>query len=531
MTGRKGAALVAAAIATALGAAAPAQAAKRCDEPRSQWERATPAEAGMDAAALQAAVDHGTQNLSFAVRVYRHGCLVAEDRLASLNRNAQFESWSMAKSITALVFGRAMTLGLVSPDDPLGSLLTEADEAHGRITLRDLLTMTSGLKWNGLRDYDVAMPDRLTEALTVGIAHEPGTYYEYSQSGPALLANAVERALGEDFQAFAQRELFGPLGIPAGSWRWTRDSKGNEQGFFGMQMRPDDYARLGELLRRGGVWRGRRLLSQAFVRQALTPSRTNGCYGWMIWLNAAKPCIGPRIIDRPKDDARSFPTLPADLFRFSGLLGQLVSVFPSQGIVVQRSGVDTLVNFTGGSGWETGLYERVLAAVRDEEIEPPPDAADVDRVEERPDEDTGFLQAAFAPQEALGAILLPPLPPAGPERARALRVRLAHNAASRRGVVALRATCPARWPGRRSAARCEGEARIAGGARPVRYDLAAGETKVVRVRLSSSSLRSLRRAGRRTLAVTATNQDRAGGTPAQTDVTLRAPAQRRATRR
>ena len=74
----------------------------------------------------------------------------------------------MAKSVTSMIFGRAMTLGLMSPDDPVGSLVPEADKAHGEITVHDLLTMTSGLKWNGLRDYNIfTMPDRVRDALTL----------------------------------------------------------------------------------------------------------------------------------------------------------------------------------------------------------------------------------------------------------------------------------------------------------------------------------------------------------------------------
>jgi CubicO group peptidase (beta-lactamase class C family) len=98
-----------------LAAAGPAQAAKSCPEPAESWERATPAEAGMDAAKLQQALDYGSANLGFAVRVYRRGCLVGEDRLAPVNRSQQFESWSMAKSVTSLMFGRAMTERLSCP--------------------------------------------------------------------------------------------------------------------------------------------------------------------------------------------------------------------------------------------------------------------------------------------------------------------------------------------------------------------------------------------------------------------------------
>jgi CubicO group peptidase (beta-lactamase class C family) len=119
-----------AAVACLCAAAGPAHAAKTCAEPGENWERATPAEAGMDAAKLQGAMDYGSANLGFAVRVYRSGCLVAEDRLAAINRNQRFESYSMAKSVTAMLFGRAMTAKLISPEDPVGALVPEADGAH-----------------------------------------------------------------------------------------------------------------------------------------------------------------------------------------------------------------------------------------------------------------------------------------------------------------------------------------------------------------------------------------------------------------
>ncbi len=459
--------------------AAPARAEKACSEPvpgADGWERATPSEAGMDAAALAAAMNYGTSQSSFAIRVYRDGCLVAEDLGAPANRTTTFESWSMAKSITSLIFGRAYTKGLITPDDRLGALIPEADADHGAITVRDLLTMTSGLEWNGFRDYDVAMPDRVRDALRTPVTKRPGTYWEYSQSGPALLAEATQRAIGEDFQAFAQRALFGPIGILPGSWSWTRDRAGHTQGFFGVQMRPDDYARLGELLRRGGVWNGRRLLSRRYVRDAVTPIRQSGCYGYLIWLNAAQPCVGVRISERPVRDRRLFPDAPADMYRFSGLFGQLVTVFPTQGIIVERNGQDPGL---AGVNWEAELYRRVLGAVTDEPFTPPADApatADPDTS----DPDRGF-QTSFE-QGAVDPFLPGELPPAGPARARA--VRLSAQVRGRR--VRLRVACPAAL----GTGRCDGVAKLAGRAR--RFRLAAGTATTVRYRVRHPRRRSVR---------------------------------------
>jgi CubicO group peptidase (beta-lactamase class C family) len=491
----------------ALGAA-PAQAAKSCDEPTADWQRATPAEAGIDAAKLADAMDYGSSQSSFAVRVYRHGCLVGEDRLASQNRNSTYESWSLAKSITALVFGRAMQLGYVSPDDPVGSLIPEADEAHGQIKLIDLLTMTSGLRWNGLRDYNIfTMPDRVRDALTLEVVHPPGTWYEYAQSAVSLLAEAVGRGAGQDFGEFAQRDLMDHLQIERGTWNWQRDRAGHVAGFYGVNMRPDDFGRLGELMRRGGVWRDHRLLSEEFVRRAVEPSATNGCYGWLIWVNSGAPCIGPTIEDRPVNPNRDMPDLPVDLYRFSGLFGQLVTVFPTQGLVVVRTGQDPGVAPTGGQSWEHELYKRILGAITDQQVTPAGDAPP--STTDDPDTDYGFQTALAEPEQYSRGTQQAPLPPAGPRRARAPLVLPAHTRVGRTGNISIGIRCPVNWPAGEPG--CRGVATMEGARAPIRYDVAPGTTGLVRFRLTKARLAALRREGQATLAAAATNEDALSG--------------------
>ena len=519
-------ATLAAAAAAALLTAAPAQAAKTCPEPGAEWERAAPAEAGMDAAKLQDAMDYGTSQSSFAVRVYRHGCLVAEDRAAAQNRDTKYESWSLAKSVTSLVFGRAMQLGYVSPDDPVGALVPEADGPHGAITMRDLLTMTSGLKWNGFRDYNIfTMRDRVRDALTLEVVHPPGTWFEYAQSAVSLLAEATARATGQDFEEFAQRELMDPLNIERGTWHWERDDAGHVAGFYGVNMRPDDFGRLGELLRRGGVWNDHRLLSAEYVRRAIEPSPTNGCYGWLIWVNAGAPCIGPTIQDRPVSQNRDMPDLPADLYRFSGLFGQLTTVFPTQGIVVVRTGQDPGVAPTGGQSWEHELYVRILGAITDQQVEPAGDAPP--GTTDDPDTDYGFQTSLSEPEQYSKGGEQAPLPPAGPRRARAPLLLVAHTRVGRKGNLAIGLRCPVNWPSGDPG--CRGVATLEGARKPLRYSVAAGQTGLIRFVVGKERLRALRRAGKATLLAVATNDDAAGGTVARRafDVTKPAPPRKR----
>jgi hypothetical protein len=211
-------------------------------------------------------------------------------------------------------------------------------------------------------------------------------------------------------------------------------------------------------------------------------------------------------------DQRDFPDLPADLYRFSGLFGQLVTVFPSQSLVIVRLGQDPGLLPAGGAGWEHELYRKVLSAIVDQRIPPTGQPARVN--DERKSADYGFQTAFFEPDQYRQGYQQAPLPPAGPERARAARLRLAREAVHADGLVLARLHCPARWLGRRLR-RCAGTATLEGARSAIAYDVAGGFGRQLRFRLTPARLATLRRAGRATLALAAVDRDAAAGTAAR----------------
>jgi hypothetical protein len=282
-------------------------------------------------------------------------------------------------------------------------------------------------------------------------------------------------------------------------------------------MTPDDYARFGELMRLGGVWQGKRLLSKEFVREAITPIPQSGCYGWLIWVNASKPCVSPRVVDRPVSDDNMFPSLPADMYQFAGLFGQLVSVFPSEGLIVARFGNDN-GSFAGGTPWEEEFYDRVLASITDKPVDmpkPDPDAADVSRE----DVDRGFFEAAQHPDEAGGGVSPGLLPPKGPPRARATLIELPSDSPSAKGTVRVKLHCPPQWPSglRRG---CKGRAQLSG-ASPTGYHLRPGKAATLRFRLHAPYLRRLERKHHLDARVRTRDSDRAQGAVAVRKFVLR----------
>ncbi len=263
------------------------------------------------------------------------------------------------------------------------------------------------------------------------------------------------------------------------------------------------------------MWNGKRLLSRRYLREAVAPSATNGCYGWLIWVNAGKPCISPRITERGIDDAREFPGLPHDLYNFSGLFGQIVTVMPTQDVEVVRLGQDRGLVFAGGTSWEQQLYEGVLASITDTKVEPSGDAPAVGSAA-REDSDGGFQNAISHPERYQQGAQQEPLPAAGPERSRALRLRLAHTRVGRRGRVTLRATCPAK-----AKAPCKGTATLQSADGPVQYWLERGETMYLRFDLTRAAQRALRRRGGATLEARATNESTGVPTVATLSVAVR----------
>ncbi|MGQ0466314.1 MAG: serine hydrolase domain-containing protein [Sporichthyaceae bacterium] len=342
---RRAVALALSTALTALGAfAAPAQAAgpERCADPtadRDFRERAA-AEANLDPAALQQLLDFATTRNSASMRVYRHGCLIGSSRLDAATENAPWWWFSTGKGVTALVVGRALQLGKLSLDDQVSKYFPEADEAHGRIRLRDLITQSGGLRFSMSGDFvNAASTDTVRFALQQEVVHPPGTFFEYQQHGLTLLLACVQRAVGEDVQTFADRELFSKLGIDRNEWFWIRDRAGWSNGYGGVFSSPRLMPRLAHLLLNEGVWNGKRLLSASFVRAARSATPTNGGYGYLLWTNQGDSYVTSSIPGRQVVNRPLVPSAPRDLYFFVGIGGQYLYMIPSLDLVIERVGM------------------------------------------------------------------------------------------------------------------------------------------------------------------------------------------------
>jgi CubicO group peptidase (beta-lactamase class C family) len=219
-----------------------------------------------------------------AVLVIRGGAVIAEHYAGGeYTEAATYPSWSMAKSITQLLIGFLAAEGRIDIDSPLAAPEWSASgDPRGAITWRSLLHMTSGLSF--IEDYVPGSVSDVIEMLFLSgkedvahyaasrpLAHAPDTVFNYASGTSNILARGLQRVIGggeAGMRAFMQERLFGPLGIEGAEPKF--DSAGTFIGSSYCFLRAEDFAKIGLLALRGGVWEGRRLLPASWIDFART---------------------------------------------------------------------------------------------------------------------------------------------------------------------------------------------------------------------------------------------------------------------
>lgn len=234
---------------------------------------------------------------------------------------------SITKSVVSTLVGILVAEGLVTLDTPIGSLLPApglaADPAKAAVTVRHLLTMTSGLDGSGRWDLDeiAERGDPWVEAaLEAPLVAAPGSSFAYSNGAAHVLSGVIEAVAGTRVADVAGERLFEPLGIDR--WRWDADPQGRHDAAGGLRLAPRDLLKLGLLYLAGGRWDGSRIVDEAYVRAATSPATAGGpperCpYGMLWWV--------PDGVSPPRYFA-------------GGWGGQYVHVVPARELVVVTTG-------------------------------------------------------------------------------------------------------------------------------------------------------------------------------------------------
>jgi CubicO group peptidase (beta-lactamase class C family) len=316
---------------------------------------------------LAVSEDAGTVELSSALRemlkrtnsgsflVFRNDSLVCERYFEPVADTVMTNSFSMAKTITCLLFQRAIEEGkIASWDEPVRKFLPwvgkaaveKGDAVDGvspdqmeanaaALTLRHLITMSAGLQWNesyqspfGITAKAYYGSDIEATMREVPVVVMPGTQFEYQSGSTQLLGLVLEQVTGKHLSDLASDWLWKPLGMEAPAY-WSLDkANGRELNFCCVNARSRDFGRLGLMV----LHNGKGLVDSGFLAMARKPFEMGGktlvpFYGHSFWLGSVDG---------------------VDFQFFNGLKGQYIVVIPSKNMVVVRTGHGVVKPADGG---------------------------------------------------------------------------------------------------------------------------------------------------------------------------------------
>jgi CubicO group peptidase (beta-lactamase class C family) len=288
---------------------------------------------------------------SWGLVIVRHGYLVYEYYTFNVLPHTRFDVWSSTKSFTGTAWGmlfedsRSRRLPVKVDLDsfaydhiPEGHPLTDPRKA--RITLRHLLSMTSGIPGEqagvagmptttDVGPFEHALgrfPNRYGFSVSQ-LAAEPGMLWDYSDPAFVHLTLAFSHVAGRDLDDYLQERLFHPIGIENLSW----DVQGGS-GFLGPHTNPHtgvhisarEFARFGYLMLHGGVWNQHSIVPGDWLALATRTSQDlNPAYGYTWWVNT---------------QGQIWPELPRDTFAARGYRANFCYIIPSLDLVVARVG-------------------------------------------------------------------------------------------------------------------------------------------------------------------------------------------------
>lgn len=243
----------------------------------------------------------GTYKDVHCVLLYQHGKLVLEEYFYGYSVQRQHQLRSATKSVVSALAGIAIDHGAITGADervlPQMSYASydHPDPRKAAMTLGDFLSMSSGLDCDdysstsaGRETVIEAEPDWVKATLDLPMINDPGTAGYYCSGGVAVAGRMVENAVHMKLPEFAQTNLFGPLGIARADWTWNYDLTNADNEYAQIHMRPRDMLKFGILYAGGGMWHGRRIISESWVRTSLTEHShvANVSYGYFWWRHA-----------------------------------------------------------------------------------------------------------------------------------------------------------------------------------------------------------------------------------------------------
>lgn len=266
-----------------------------------KWRTSTPEQQGIHSAELAdvlKTIQIQHTNIH-SLLIVRNGFLVLSTYFAPYQEGdgVFYPVHSVTKSITSALTGIAINEGALKGTDQkvLDSFPEESknntDLNKAAITVKNLLTMQSGLDWpetqvrygnNNIVDQMMESPNQVQFILNQPMSSAPGTVFNYNTGASHLLSAMIQKKIGINLKEYAMEKLFGPLSIT--DFFWAADKQGVSYGGAGLQLIPEDMAKIGYLYANNGLLNGKQIIPAKWISESTTMTNTNGFkYGYQWW--------------------------------------------------------------------------------------------------------------------------------------------------------------------------------------------------------------------------------------------------------
>lgn len=318
------------------------------------------------------AVDYAAETDSNALLVWRDGVLLVEQYGDGVTvESARTQSNSMHKSVLALVLNIAVQRGdIESLDDPASNYIGDwIDQPHGKITLRHLLTMSSGLElappdYNNPYSFGrrlFSASDISSVARSAPQVAAPGEKFEYNNVNPQILVDVIEAATGAKYADYAGEHLWSKF-AKYDADVWLDRAGGAAHGYCCLIANAEDWLRLGILIMNGGATGAQKIIDEERVIDIFDASPANPNYGQLVWRGTPYKEIRKYRPNAQFGVPHSQPYLAPDVFFFDGFGGQRVYIIPSRRVVIVRTGAEQF-------NWDDSILPNAVLATLDDALE------------------------------------------------------------------------------------------------------------------------------------------------------------------
>jgi len=278
--------------------------------PTEKWSISTPEDQGMDSNILSGADKRINENYPnvYSLLIVRHGYLVYEKYRQGLSKDSYKPVYSVTKSVISALTGIALREKLISSIDQKISdffpeYFTEVDDIKKReITIRNILTMSAGLETidSNYEGY-YSSGDWCAYTIKKPLTDNPGEKFVYNTGLPHFLSGLITKTSKISTLDFANKFLFSQIGISiekqVSQKRWDKDQVGYYGGGSGLYLTPVDMAKFGYLYLKNGLWDGKQIIPEEWVRESTKKQITVspggdtgdfGDYGYLFWIKNIK---------------------------------------------------------------------------------------------------------------------------------------------------------------------------------------------------------------------------------------------------